>query len=258
MSMQVSLASDYELGGNTRQSADEAELIDPSVSPFLLASKGKAGKRQIPSPKTPRQRIICERLELPVEATALPVPPGCSAAEWPEQLQVMYWEFALDLHAGVVLSQLKANNEYSDIHCQLMDDMVTLKLDQNSGRIVEFPLTGVSKVYRLIKNGDNWYNEPMFAPFEPSGNAEFIVVMDFMHRKLAFVFSDVESSHRFLTCMELLVRRAHAQQAKIAMNFLAPTMTAQIIEGNHCPSPRQAQTMCYGAVTPFRYFDDGS
>ncbi|CAK0857294.1 unnamed protein product, partial [Prorocentrum cordatum] len=74
------------------------------------------------------------------------VPPSC-AREDPEEA------FALDLHAGVYLTQLTSSREHSEIHVQLMDDLMTLKMDQSNGHIVEFPLTSVSKVYRISIDG---------------------------------------------------------------------------------------------------------
>merc|ERR1719299_63241 len=102
-----------------------------------------------------------DHLELPM-LHQYPVPPNCSPEEHEDvrktKLLEMYQEFALDLHAGMYLTQLTSNRDYSDIHCQLMEDMQTLKLDQSNGRIIEFPLTGVSKVYRIVKNDDKWYS----------------------------------------------------------------------------------------------------
>merc|ERR1719482_1375605 len=159
-----------------------------------------------------------DQLELPLLHT-YPVPPSCSPDE-PEsekrtKLLEMYQEFALDLHTGMYLTQLTSNRDYSDIHCQLMEDMLTLKLDQSNGRIIEFPLTGVSKVYRIVKNDDKWYSAGSAVPGFGGGNTEHIVVVEFMRRKLAFVFKELQVSQRFLMCMELLIRKAQQQnQAK--------------------------------------------
>merc|ERR1740138_297245 len=90
-----------------------------------------------------------------------PVPPSCTADDSEEhrkrKLLEMLQEFAIDLHTGMYLTQLTSNRDYSDIHCQLMEDMTTLKLDQSNGRIIEFPLTNVSKVYRIVKEDEKWY-----------------------------------------------------------------------------------------------------
>jgi len=139
----------------------------------------------------------------------------------------MYQEFTLDLHTGMYLTQLTSNRDYSDIHCQLMEDMLTLKLDQSNGRIIEFPLTGVSKVYRIVKNDDKWYSAGSAVPGFGGGNTEHIVVVEFMRRKLAFVFKELQVSQRFLMCMELLIRRAQQKQARRGPRALTPAFPAQ-------------------------------
>ena len=110
-------------------------------------------------PITPRQRDLRAQLELP-QLQTYPVPPTITCEE-PEELRKaklleMYREFALELHTGMYLTQLTSNRDYADIHVQLMEDLTTLKLDQSNGRIIEFPLTNVSKVYRIVKNDDKW------------------------------------------------------------------------------------------------------
>lgn len=164
------------------------------------------------SPTTPRQRDVVEKLELPMLRT-YPVPPNCSSDE-PEEarrrkLLEMYQAFAMDMHAGTYLTQLTSSRECSEIHCQLMDDLTTLKMDQSNGHIVEFPLTSVSKVYRIIKSDERR------GDLQVAGVAEQVVVVEFMRRKLAFVFHEVRVSQRFLLCLELLIRRAQQQQAKV-------------------------------------------
>merc|ERR1740123_2668105 len=196
------------------------------------------------SPVTPRQKDLRSQLELPL-LHMYPCPPNCSPDESEEErkwkLLELYQEFALDLHTGMYLTQLTSNRDYSDIHCQLMEDMTTLKLDQSNGRIIEFPLTNVSKVYRIVKNDDRWYTAGTPLPgASPNGNTEQIVVVEFMRRKLAFVFKEVLVSQRFLTCMELLIRRAQQKQAKKAPRALTPTFPPQQAQqSGHCPTPRQ-------------------
>eukprot|EP00927_Polykrikos_kofoidii_P031329 TRINITY_DN26965_c0_g1_i3.p1 TRINITY_DN26965_c0_g1~~TRINITY_DN26965_c0_g1_i3.p1 ORF type:complete len:279 (-),score=36.84 TRINITY_DN26965_c0_g1_i3:156-992(-) len=160
---------------------------------------------------TPRQRHLRDQLELPW-LQHYPSTPGNSLEE-PEEprrerLLEMYREFVLEMFAGTYLTQLTSSRTYSDIHCQLMEDLETLKLDQCNGRIIEFPLTSVSKVYRIVKTeGD--FCSPAQAKPSPSCNVEHIVVVEFMRRKLAFVFNDLVASQRFLLCMELIIRHAH-------------------------------------------------
>merc|ERR1712176_841578 len=109
----------------------------------------------------------------------------------------MYQNFAMDLHTGMYLTQLTANQDYTDIHCQLVEDMTSLRLDQSSGRIVEFPLSDVARLYELAVHP----------------RTDQIIVVEFVRRKLAFVFQDFAVAQRFLVCMELLVHRAQEKQA---------------------------------------------
>lgn len=196
------------------------------------------------APMTPRQRDVLGHLDLP-DLVLYPLPPN-SHPDDPEEerkrkLLDMYQEFALSLHTGLYLTQLTSSRDYSDIHCQLMEDMLTLKLDQSNGRIIEFPLTNVSKVYRIVKTEDRWYTAGMPLPNgEPSQNIEQIVVVEFMRRKLAFVFKDLQEAQRFLISMELLIRRAQQKQAGKACRSLTPAFPPpQPGPTNPCPTPRQ-------------------
>ena len=38
----------------------------------------------------------------------------------------------------------------------MLDDLITLTLNQSNGRIIEFPLTGVTKVYRIVRKDEHW------------------------------------------------------------------------------------------------------
>mmetsp|Transcript_73475 Transcript_73475/g.175112 ORF Transcript_73475/g.175112 Transcript_73475/m.175112 type:complete len:293 (-) Transcript_73475:17-895(-) len=167
-------------------------------------------------PATPRQRIFKDRIRLPA-MRRYPLPPTCSSDDSEEtrrqELLRMHQEFVLDLHRGMHVTQLTARQDYADVHAQIMEDLQTLKVDQGSGSIIEFPLGSVTKVYRIVKNDDKWYSAgsltgPTPMPPLPLSNAEHIVVIEFMRRKLAFVFAEVEAAQNFLICMELLIRRA--------------------------------------------------
>ncbi|CAE8614885.1 unnamed protein product [Polarella glacialis] len=169
---------------------------------------------------TPRQQSIRDRIHLP-RLLRYPLPPGSLPEESEDKRRDMllqvYQDFVLDLHKGLHMTQLSSDQEYSDIHCQILEDLVTLKVDQGSGCIIEFPLTAVSKVYRIVKNDDRWYSAgsltgPTPMPPLPLSNAEHIVVVEFMRRKLAFVFADMVAAQRFLMCIELLIRRAQEQK----------------------------------------------
>lgn len=196
---------------------------------------------------TPRQKGLKDDLELPFLHT-YPLPPTCSVDESEderhEKLLDMYQTFALELHTGMYLTQLTSNRDYSDIHCQLMEDMQTLKLDQSSGRIIEFPLTGVSKVYRLVKNDEKWYSAGTHLPDATPENTEHIVVVEFMRRKLAFVFKELFVSQRFLVCMDLLVRRAQQKQATKALRPSPNPLNcaeAPSRQSRECTTPRQVR-----------------
>lgn len=49
----------------------------------------------------------------------------------------LFRDFALDLNRGRYLTQLGSNQDYSVIHCQVMDDLQTLKVDQGNGGLVD-------------------------------------------------------------------------------------------------------------------------
>lgn len=189
------------------------DSFDVTVTPRTSSIKGD---RPRGLPVTARQRSLKDRIQLPM-MRRYPVPPCCKPEdpeEWRRQeLLRIYQEFVLDLHKGIHMTQLTSNQDYSDIHCQILEDLQTLNVDQGSGCIIEFPLSAVSKVYRIVKNDDKWYSAgsltgPTPMPPLPLSNAEHIVVVEFMRRKLAFVFNEIVAAQSFLMCMELLIRRA--------------------------------------------------
>lgn len=197
--------------------------------PFVdgpLQRRRKGAHPRATAPITPRQRSIRDRVQLPA-LHVYPVPPGCAHDE-PEETKLLeltrfYEEFVVDLLRGFHMTQLTSSQDYSDIHCQILEDLQTLKVDQGSGCIIEFPLAAVSRVYRIVKNNDQWSSPAMHPPSLPpgvfGGRAEHIVVVEFMRRKLAFVFDEIVEAQNFLMCLELLIRRAQEcrlerQQAK--------------------------------------------
>jgi hypothetical protein len=205
------LSSDTGQRPEQIRALSQADSFDITFTP--RAGLGATVVEATRPPITPRQKELRDQLQLP-ELPQYPVAPGVTATDSEEtrrqMLLEMYQEFALELHAGTFLKQLTSTRQYANIHCQLMEDLQTLKLDQSSGRIVEFPLSGVSKVYRIVRDDDKWrYTTPSTGASLP---VEHIVVVEFMRRKLAFVFDEVSVAIRFLTCMELLTRRAQQQQ----------------------------------------------
>jgi len=173
---------------------------------FAFRDGTLSANARVPKTMTPRQRSVRSQLTLPI-LNPCPLPPGCSPDEDEEtrrrKLLQMYQDFAADLHTGMFLS-LSAGAEKTEIHCQLMDDLHTFKMDPNNGRIIEFPLSKVSKVYRMALHPEGAAK----AKAAPQAGSEHNVVMHFDNRKLAFVFKDGDASQRFLLGMELLIRQS--------------------------------------------------
>mmetsp|Transcript_39519 Transcript_39519/g.113721 ORF Transcript_39519/g.113721 Transcript_39519/m.113721 type:complete len:272 (+) Transcript_39519:79-894(+) len=214
----------------------KGDSFDITYTPRAFGDSSDKGR----APLTQRQKLLRDQLQLPQLAT-YPQPPNARPGDTDEdkrqKLLTMYREFTIDLHAGMYLTQLTSSRDYSEIHCQLMQDMATLKLDQANGRIIEFPLCNVSKMYRIVKSDDKWYTAGNTAPADGSPT-EQIVVVEFLRRKLAFVFNELSISQRFLICLELLIRRAQQEQAKKTTRALTPTFPPQQ-QGRPCPTPRQ-------------------
>lgn len=195
---------------------------------------------------TPRQRELQEQLQLPA-LESYPLPPGCNPqqplAQVRQVLLEMYHSFALDLHRGMYLTQLMVDRSHADIHCQLMEDMSTLKLDQSNGRIIEFPLANVSKVYRLTKLGNKLYP----AEKQRGPGSDQIIVVVFSKRKLAFVFKELKASLRFAFCLELLIWRAQQLEGvpllRSVLSARHPAVAVQAPQTDtwamaSCPTPR--------------------
>lgn len=195
---------------------EEANLSANSIA--AASGSGWKGNARL-SPMTPRQRSIRDRVQLPF-LRRYPVAPGCTLEQSEEfrqrELLRVYQDFVLDLHKGFNMTQLTSNQDYSLIHCQILEDLQTLKVDQGSGCIIEFPLDAVSKVYRIVKSDDKWYNANVQGSMGPTSHTEHIVVVEFRKRKLAFVFAELSSASCFLLCMELLIRRA--QEVRLEVN----------------------------------------
>jgi len=238
---QIQLSSELaQKNEKTRHLLTQGDSFDITFTPRSFGESNHDDSARS-APITPRQRDLRDHLELPSLHTypALPSSEEVNEEARKQKLLEMYQEFALELHTGMYLTQLTSNRDYSDIHCQLMEDMTTLKLDQSNGRIIEFPLTNVSKVYRIVKNDDKWFTAGAGVSGGASASAEQIVVVEFMRRKLAFVFKELQISQRFLICMELLIRRAQQKQAKKALRSLTPTFPPQHVQSRQCPTPRQ-------------------
>lgn len=237
-----------------------SDLLETPMSPpvHLLTQRDAldiTAQKDVAQRQTPRLQGFRDRIRLPT-LRRYPLPSGCSSDDSEEvrrsELLRVYKDFTVDLHKGVHMTQMGVNQDYSDIHCQILEDLQTLKVDQGSGCIIEFPLSAVSKIYRIVKNDNRWFKAgsltgPSPMPPLPLCNAEHIVVVEFMRRKLAFVFTDMEAAQGFLMCMELLIRRAQEMCSDGAQmlpfgrrvgkgdNTVAPMFAAY----KHGPSGRQ-------------------
>jgi hypothetical protein len=192
------------------------------------------GERK-PTPVTPRQRELYEQINLP-HLSEVPTVPGCpvdaTEEEKRQRLLECFRDFVLDLHSGMYLTHLTSSREYQEIHCQVLDDLITLNLNQSNGRIIEFPLLGVTKVYRIVRKDEHWYQMVSSVPMPQ----DHLIVVEFSRRKLAFVFKDLPTSQRFLVCIELLIRVA--QQKTLHGMPTAPQGPA-----NPCTTPRQVRNL---------------
>jgi hypothetical protein len=171
-------------------------------------------ERRAAMPVTPRQRELLEQVSLPqlstIPASLIGVEEDASDDVKRTALLEMFKNFVLDLHSGMYLTHLTSSREYQDIHCQVLDDLITLNLNQSNGRIIEFPLIGVTKVYRIVRKDEHWYQMMTSSPLP----TDHIIVVEFSRRKLAFVFKELQESQRFLTCMELLIRFAQQKHLR--------------------------------------------
>jgi len=217
----VSLRADLPEGRpKLAHDLSEHDTIDTTMGPHR--------NRRLPENViTPRQHTLKESVQLPKLLRYPSLPKDLTIIEGNEEYQErdvllgIFREFALDLNRGRYLTQLGSNQDYSVIHCQVMDDMQTLKVDQGNGCIIEFPLTGVSKVYRIVKTDERL----MSMTTATAPNVEHIVVVEFMRRKLAFVFMEVQEAQRFLLCMELMIRRAQEDMKEGMENQTCPRGT---------------------------------
>lgn len=188
----------------------QQDPFDAMVTPRASGRRETATASQ--KAASPRRRNLRDRIWLP-KLRRYPVAPTCSADD-PEEMRRaellrLFRDFVMDLHRGIHLTQLNTDNDYADVHCQILEDLQTLKVDQGSGSIFEFPLASVSKAYLIVKSEDRWYGTGgLPSPSLGFSSAEHVVVLEFMRRKLPFMFDDIKAAQRFLMFLELLIRRA--------------------------------------------------
>eukprot|EP00382_Lankesteria_abbotti_P003074 CAMPEP_0113851324 /NCGR_PEP_ID=MMETSP0372-20130328/4549_1 /TAXON_ID=340204 /ORGANISM="Lankesteria abbotti" /LENGTH=325 /DNA_ID=CAMNT_0000822065 /DNA_START=236 /DNA_END=1213 /DNA_ORIENTATION=- /assembly_acc=CAM_ASM_000359 len=64
-----------------------------------------------------------------------------------QALTTLFRDFVLALNRGVTMTQMAATREYVRIHCSLDGNLQVLTMDQNTGRLVEFPTSGIRSVF---------------------------------------------------------------------------------------------------------------
>eukprot|EP00406_Dinophysis_acuminata_P047054 CAMPEP_0179309658 /NCGR_PEP_ID=MMETSP0797-20121207/51764_1 /TAXON_ID=47934 /ORGANISM="Dinophysis acuminata, Strain DAEP01" /LENGTH=296 /DNA_ID=CAMNT_0021019367 /DNA_START=210 /DNA_END=1097 /DNA_ORIENTATION=+ len=157
------LADQFQLKCTAEEEDDNGQLklaLDTEVLPVSFhpnASLSREGSYYDPRP-APCDGLL-GTLELP-RMDNIPLPPTCSSeAPMPERqrkLFDLYMKYAIRLEGGFHVDQVISNHETDKTHLQLMEDLMVLKVDQSSGRVIEFPMRGVSKVYRMVKYGNRW------------------------------------------------------------------------------------------------------
>jgi len=187
-----------------------ADDDDPFLNVSISSRCGGAYEHPILSPC---QKQLKDQLRLPA-MVKYPVPLHCSPDD-PEEVRTSelfkaFERFVLELHKGIRMTQVNAHLEIAHVHCQLLDDLQTFKIDQGNGRIVEFPLTAVTKMYRDMKLDSRDRDVPGGGmPSMPLVCTErHIVVLEFMRRSLSLVFGTVVDAQSFMMCMDLLVHFA--------------------------------------------------
>lgn len=170
--------------------------------------------RTFEDPATPRmvsstkeQMRVLEGMEVPIMKEYPAIPGGrsfSSGTQRRDQLCKMFQDFVIDLHTGMYIRQVLSSHDHADIHCQLVKDTMSLRLDQCSGCIVEFPLFEISKFQHVRLS---------------SGIGQVVVVI-FEKRKLAFLFQELDVANRFQICMEILTRLAIEKKAEMEQTVL--------------------------------------
>lgn len=98
---------------------------------------------------TPRQRRLYESLNPPEDVTSvesssvgIEILQELDPTEKRRVVKAMFKDFVIELTRGAFFTQLTSNRDYVTLFCQLMENLEALTFDQNSGRRIEFPLTG--------------------------------------------------------------------------------------------------------------------
>lgn len=137
-----------------------------------------------------------------------------------QQLTTQYHEFVIELLLGVHMTQVAWNFIRRDVHCQLMDDLQILKVDQYNGLIKEFPLCAVMEVVHLVSHKGQWFSPDLHKRGELPEDVEHVALVDFPTNRLAFSFRDPQAAARFVHFMDSLVWRAQRMDPhRVAFNI---------------------------------------
>jgi len=178
---------------------------------------------------TPRQKRFHNKVKLPdrlLDECNIPesavLPKEGTREEKLDELNKIYKKFVLSLNRGIVLKQVITTRSYADIHCQLMDDMINLTINQGSGVLVLISLDSVSGLDFYVQRPSIYAeaatvtrNTSSTNPLVPSlrlNSADYLVIMKFAvdgykERKIVFVFHNERKGTTFKLCMELLVEQ---------------------------------------------------
>eukprot|EP00811_Abedinium_folium_P002166 NODE_11986_length_1253_cov_4.432504.p1 GENE.NODE_11986_length_1253_cov_4.432504~~NODE_11986_length_1253_cov_4.432504.p1 ORF type:complete len:316 (-),score=47.88 NODE_11986_length_1253_cov_4.432504:306-1127(-) len=139
-------------------------------------------------------------LELPLEEDLAAIQ-GCPGFPWsknhhetPDAIHVrlteLYQDFLINLCVGLHSAQLTTSEDYSDVHCQLSEDLQTFTLRLRDGRVVEFRLDGV---HTMMSSHLTTYDE-------------HIAIIESSMGRLVFLHHSREDAQRFVACMEMLTQ----------------------------------------------------
>lgn len=188
------------------------EQFDPFLSSSGISARGSDDQKD--QFLSPCQKYLKDQLRLPA-MKQYPVPLHCSPDD-PEEMRVselfkLFQTFVLEWHKGLYMIQsckdMDARYEFIDVHCQLMNDLRTLKVDKGSCRIVEYDLLAVTRMVRdlIPLQRDNCRGGVVQSLPLVCVDTKHIVVLEFAKRSLMLVFSSIAEAQSFMMCMDLLV-----------------------------------------------------
>lgn len=222
-----------------RFSGGPATRRDPRI-PFGVAS----GDDDIPLHLyTPRQQRLFRSLQLPkaaldkVAQDSLLCLKGVRCAHDRRAiLRDAFRNFVVELTRGAYFTHLDTGKQYVSIHCRLLQSLDALTIDTNNGRRVEFPTRELGAVYVLIKEPQPCDEDPNRSKQSRNSNndvprldlasilaRDYLVIVPFRYRKIAFVFRDEVEAERFKLCLELLALYVETETENTVSPCSSPT-----------------------------------